>query len=105
MGALGKLFGAMWGFLFLALGRLLSAKYLMVGAIIAAFLVMLGGLTVLFDALLAGIAVSMPSEFQWGLGIIPGNVPTCVSAILTARLAIWMFQVKWAVAKFKVKAG
>jgi hypothetical protein len=65
---------------------------------------MLAGLTVLFNAMLTSLSMTMPAQFQWGLGLIPSNVPSCVSAVITARIALWLFQVKWAIVKVKVQS-
>lgn len=104
MGALGRLFSGLFGFLFASVGQYISAKLLIVVAAIAAFVAMLAALTVLFNAALVSISMTMPSEFTWGLGLIPSNVPACVSAIIAGRLAIWLFQVKFAIVKLKVQS-
>lgn len=102
MGAIGQLFGVAFGRILGFFGTYISGKLLLLGAGVAAFLAMLLALNVLFNSLLTGLSMVMPAEFQWGLGIIPQNIPACVSAIITARVALWIFQVKWAIVKVKM---
>lgn len=104
MGALGKLFSVIFGRFIGIFGVVLSTKLLLITAAIGTFLVMLVGLTAAFNAAISAVQVAMPSEFQWGLGIIPTNIPVCVSTIITARCTLWLFQVKWAIVKLKVNA-
>lgn len=103
MGAIGKLFGLIFGRLFAFIGTYISGKLLILAAAVGAFLAMLLALNVLFNSLLSGLSVAMPAEFQWGLGIIPQNIPACISAIITARAALWIFQVKWAIVRVKMQ--
>lgn len=104
MGALGKLFSGMFGFLFAAAGQYLSGKLLIAAAVIAAFVAMLAALTVAFNASLVAIQMNMPTEFAWSLGLLPTNVPACVSAVIAGRIAIWLFAVKWAIVKVKMQS-
>lgn len=102
MGAIGRLFGVVFGRIIGFFGTYISGKLLILGAGVAAFLAMLLALNALFNLLLGSLSMAMPVEFQWGLGFIPQNIPTCVSAIITARAALWIFQVKWAIIKVKI---
>lgn len=102
MGALGKLFNVIFGRIFSLFGAVVSTKLMLVASAVGTFVIMLAGLTVAFNSLLATISMAMPAEFQWGLGIIPNNIPVCVSAIITARCLLWVFQVKWSIVKLKV---
>lgn len=104
MGALGSLFNSLFGFLFAAFGQYISGKLLIAAAAIAAFVAMLAALTAAFNAALVAISMNMPSEFAWGLGLIPANVPACVSAVISSRVAVWLVQVKWAIVKIKVNS-
>lgn len=103
MGALGKLFSTIFSRWFSFLGTYISGKFLLLAAATATFITLLGLLNTLFNTLLQGLVMTMPAEYAWGLGILPKNVPACVSAIITARLSIWVFQVKWAVVKIKMQ--
>lgn len=103
MGALGQVFTSVFGFLFVFFGRYLSAKILLVATAITAFILLFGGLTILFNSSLAALSLVLPVEFNWGLGIIPTNVPVCISTIITARIAIWVVEIKWALINIKLK--
>ena len=103
MGLLGKLFGASIGRIIAFFGVYISGKLLLFTAAVTAFLLMLSGLTVAFNTALSAVSMAMPSEFQWGLGIIPTNIPVCVSVVLTSRVLLWVFQVKWAIVKIKMQ--
>lgn len=103
MGALGKLFSTVFGRLFSFFGTFLSGKLVLIAAGVSTFIAMLAGLNTLFSSMLEALLIAMPAEFVWALGIIPKNVPACVSAIITARLSIWVFQVKWAIVKVKLQ--
>lgn len=103
MGALGQLFGVLFGRLLTFFGTYITGRLLIFATAVTAFLTMLAGLTVAFNAALNSIAMVMPSEYQWGLGIIPTNIPTCVSVILMARVTLWVFHVKWAIVKIKMQ--
>jgi len=102
MGALGKLFAGLFGFVFAGIARYVTVKVAIVAAAVSVFLLMLGALTVGFNAAMNAIQMSMPPDFQWGLGLMPTNIPVCMSAVFTSRLAIWMFEVKWAIVKIKL---
>lgn len=103
MGALGQIFTTVFGWLFVFFGRYLSAKIILAAVAIAAFILLFGSLTILFNTSLSALSLALPPEFNWGLGIIPTNVPVCVSTIVTARIAIWVVQVKWAIISVKLK--
>lgn len=103
MGLLGQLFSAIGGRFLTFFGAYISTKLAIFAAAVTAFLVMLSALTVAFNSAMAAISVTMPSEFQWGLGIIPTNIPLCVSTIITARVTLWIFQVKWTIVKIKMQ--
>jgi len=104
MGALGTLFSSLFGFLFAFFARWLSAKVLIATTAITAFILLFGGLTILFNTSMSALSMSLPDEFAWGLGIIPTNVPVCVSTVITCRIAIWVVQIKWAIIKIKVQS-
>lgn len=104
MGALGRLFSGLFGFLFAAAGQYISGKLLIAAAAIAAFLTMLVALTLVFNAAVESVSMAMPSEFAWALGLLPTNVPACISAIVTGRVSLWLFSVKWAMVKIKLNA-
>lgn len=104
MGALGQLFGVVFGRLIGFFGVYITARLALFAAAVTAFIVMLGGLTVAFNTALSSLSVAMPAEFQWGLGIIPQNIPLCVSTIITARVTLWIFQVKWSIIKIKMQS-
>lgn len=102
MGFLGQLFSASLGRIIAFFGVYLSTRLAIFGAVVATFIAMLGGLTLVFNAGMNSISMVMPAEFQWGMGIIPTNIPTCVAVVITARVALWVFQVKWAIVKIKM---
>lgn len=104
MGALATLFSSVWGWLFVFFARWVSAKVLLVVTAITAFTLLFGGLTILFNTSMEAISMSLPSEFSWGLGIIPTNAPICISTVITCRIAIWVVQIKWAIISIKLKA-
>lgn len=101
MNALGILLGATFGRIIAFFAAQISAQLLISAAAIAAFLVMLAGLTTLFNFSLSQIAYAMPAEFAWSMGFIPTNVPVCLSTIITCKVAIWVYQVKFAMVKMK----
>jgi hypothetical protein len=103
MGAIGKLLGVVFGRIIAFFGVYMSGKLLLFTAVVTAFVLLLGGLTLVFNWALASISMLMPAEFQWGMGIIPTNIPTCVAVVLTSRAALWIFQVKWAIVKIKMQ--
>lgn len=102
MGLLGQLFSASLGRIIAFFGVYLTTRLAIFGAVVTTFIVMLGALTVIFNIGMNAIAMAVPSEFQWGMGIIPSNIPTCVAVVITARCALWVFQVKWAIVKIKM---
>lgn len=103
MGLLGQLFSVIGGRFIAFFGAYISTKLAIFAAAVVAFLALLAGLTVAFNTALNSIAMAMPAEFSWGLGVIPTNIPACVSAIITARVTLYIFQVKWAIVKIKMQ--
>lgn len=104
MGFLGQLFSASIGRIIAFFGVYLSTKMALFFAAVATFITMLAGLTLVFNAGMSSIEMMMPAEFQWGMGIIPANIPACVSAVITSRVALWIFHVKWAIVKIKMQS-
>lgn len=102
MGLLGKLYSALMGVFYQFFGKFVSAKLTISLLAVAAFVTLLTTLNLLFQTLLTSIQLAIPDEFHWGLGIIPNNIPVCISAILTLRAAMWVVQVKWAIVKVKM---
>lgn len=93
--------GALLGWLRSAFGYVFASWFggeiksvALITAYIAAFLVITTGLILAFKAILATIIVTAPASLQWGLGFLPNNVPTCITAIIDARLAWWVYSYK-----------
>lgn len=103
MGLLGQLFSASFGRIIAFFGAYISTKLVLFAAAVSAFLLMLAGLTLVFNAGMNSIAMALPDDFSWGMGIIPANIPACVSAVITARVALWIFHVKWTIVKIKMQ--
>lgn len=103
MGALAQLFSSVWGWLFVFFARWVSAKVLLGLTAISAFALLFGSLTILFNVSMTAFSMTLPSEFAFGLGIIPTNAPLCISTVITCRIAIWVVQIKWAIINIKLK--
>ncbi len=80
-----------------------SGKILIVAAAVTAYLVLIAGLNSAFNIALSSIALTMPSEFSWSLGLLPDNVPLCISTVLVARATVFALNVKWQVVN--IRAG
>lgn len=103
LGALGRLTRSISDIYGGVFGRFLSAKFTVAAAVIATFLTMLAALTLLFRETMQALYLTTPAWFHWGLGVIPDNVPQCVSAVITMRLALWVYYVKFTMVR--IKAG
>lgn len=103
MGAIGQLFSTLFSSLFAFFGKYVSSKVLISVSAVTAFVAIFAGLNSTFVLLLNSLSVALPSEFAWGLGIIPDNVPVCTTTIITARTAIWYASLKWSVVQIKLK--
>jgi hypothetical protein len=102
---MGALLNALFGFVFTFFARYVSAKILIAAAGVTAFVLIFGALTAVFNAAMSAINVSMPAQFQFAMGIIPSNIPLCISTLMTCKLAIYLARVKWAIIKIKLAQG
>lgn len=51
---------------------------------------------------LSAVAVNMPPEIQMAFLVMPGNVSACVSAIVTAHVARWVYSLHLKAINIKV---
>ncbi len=59
-------------------------------AFIALSIGLMSAMKVIFDL----IKIASPPEANWGFGFMPDNLPLCVTAVIDARLAYWVYSFK-----------
>ena len=63
-------------------------------AYIAAFAVLSAGLMIAFNTAWSVVQVASPSWAVWGFGFLPDNVDICITTVIDAKIALWVYQLK-----------
>ena len=80
-----------------------SAKRIaLVAAGVAAIALAVGVFVSVVESAITSVAVAMPSEVQTAFLIVPDNVSTCVTAIVTVHVARWVYSLHLKVINIKV---
>lgn len=92
---LGPLFAAIAAFF----AQWMAKKTVMVTALVAGSLALTAAFVAAVSALMSGLAASVPS-WVVGLGyLIPDNMAACFGAIVSARIARWIYDYHFSVLK------
>ena len=84
-------------------GAKLAKKIAVIAAIIVAFFAAITVLATAIEQALNTLSAAVPGGWvAAGVALLPGSVPYCISAILAAHAAVWVFRTFYAVAQFKV---
>lgn len=100
---MGVLFNTLFGYLFSALAKYFTVKMIVVAAAVASFILIYGTLTLLFNTSLSALQESVPSELDFALGLIPSNLPTCLAALFSARIAVASASLKMRLIELKAR--
>ena len=75
-------------------------------AAVAVWLTLTAAFVAALDALVTPLIESAPTGgFAQGLGLLPGNTGACVSAIIAAHAAAWVYSYKRDVARLLAQSG
>lgn len=91
---LGKLFTSLVEVLAKYFTKKVAVRLLAVSAIVVIFGLFVGAI----EAVIAGLSFALPQEFAAMIAyIVPWNASTCISAVLTAKIArhVYDANVKW----------
>lgn len=94
--AIGGMFSSVFGFFAAYLTKRVALIATVIALVFGATLAFL----LLIQGLMSGIHVAFPSLGPVGL-IVPANVPACISAMITGRIAHWAYG--WNVRIFQYK--
>lgn len=86
-------------------GQWMAKKTMIVTSFVAGSLALTTAFVVAVKALLAGIVAQLPS---WAVGVgyfVPDNAALCLSAVLTAKIARWIYDYHFGVLKTAAGAG
>lgn len=90
------LFGAVISFF----AEYVSYKIAILFATIVAFTAINLALVMLFKALLVSLYLVMPGELQQAAQFLPTNISVCITALISGKIAIWLYQRKMQLLKF-----
>ncbi|MDH2435390.1 DUF5455 family protein [Pokkaliibacter sp. MBI-7] len=93
MNILVTLISGLFTWLATLLARSLGIKLAINVAVFSLFIVFLAAFYTALVAILSGIAVTMPSVMSEGLSWLPSNFGACVSAVLSAESAAYIYRV------------
>lgn len=77
-----------------------SYKIAILFATIVAFTALNLALVILFKALLVSLYLVMPIELQHAAEFLPTNISVCITALISGKIAIWLYQRKMHLLKF-----
>jgi len=83
----------------------LTKKVLLRGAAVTAVIAIFTALAIVIKALLVGIVYTLPSWAAAGAVILPSNLAVCISAVISAKLAVFIVRTKFAVVKILAGNG
>lgn len=96
---LGSLFAGLITFFV----KFFSKRFALTAAFVTGSLILFGAMFAVVYSAMAAIRVALPPEFGLAMAtIIPGNVPACLGAYLTARTARWIYDWNTRVLQFRL---
>lgn len=94
------IFSTLFGSLIAFFAEYVSYKIAILFATIAAFTALNGALVILFKALLVSLYLIMPNELQKAAQFLPTNISVCITALISGKIAVWLYQRKMHLLKF-----
>lgn len=94
MGALLGLMSTLFGSTITFFATYVSYKVAILLASATAWIAMTAALVLAIKAMLLAVYVVSPAQFQWGAQFLPSNLSSGIALLISARVAIWLYQRK-----------
>jgi hypothetical protein len=100
---LATVFSSLFAGLIVFFVKLMGKRFALTAAFVTGSLVLFSVMFTVIFAAMTAIRVALPPEFGLAMAtIIPGNVPACLGAYLTARTARWIYDWNTRVLQFRL---
>jgi len=98
-GIVGSLFASVFGFLL----KYLTKRFALFAAFVVGLLALFGVFFAVISGLMSGLSYVVPSEWTMYSGfVLPSNTNPCITAIVTAHVARYVFSWNTRIMQFKL---